>query len=616
MPPSSKALVALVFLVTAAAPAGGQTLVRLSADAGLKAPMRSARIDGFVRDQAGRPIEAVSIVAMGETVAAAKSDTRGRFSLVVEPGEYVLRVSRSGYVSTYREAVRVGSSARLEREITLVRVGDDAPPEVLRAGMTDPATAPVRQPAGRAGAHSHTEAAWRLRHLPRSVLRDGTALVFDPAAAATFQPHGSLADRALSGPARFLTGTSFTGQVNFLTTSVLDTSVGWLPETWPRSIAYFEIGSVAGTRGDWEMRGSIGGGDSRSWAVVGEYQSPLEAENAIRFGVSYSAQGFLPQRSDRYAAAAPAARSVAALYAYDRWTRGVVEIDFGARFDRYDYISTPELLSPRAGGRVSMPGRLFAVGTASRRMTAPGADEFLPPSSPGPWLPPERTFSSLFRDAPLRAAEVRHLDVGLGRQFGNDARGAHVLVRRVRQWTRDQTTTLFGVDSASDLGHYYVASPGDVEVRAWSVEAAARLSRVVDARVEYRAAIADWTLRPLSWKLRASAPSVIRPLHERLHDITTVVNADITDTSTRVTFAYRLSTAFSADRASLPEAGGRFDLRVRQALPYQPIRGARFEVIVAARTLSREPTAGGSFFDELLTVAPPLRLVGGVQVRF
>jgi hypothetical protein len=63
-------------------------------------------------------------------------------------------------------------------------------------------------------------------------------------------------------------------------------------------------------------------------------------------------------------------------------------------------------------------------------------------------------------------------------------------------------------------------------------------------------------------------------------------------------------------------AAGRFDLRLHQALPYQPIRGASLEVLVAVRTLFRELGRGGSFYDELLTVSPPLRLMGGVQVRF
>jgi hypothetical protein len=626
MPSSSPALVALLLVSSAAASAAAraadaQTLVRLSADAGPATTGRSGRIDGLVRDQAGRPIEAVSIVAMGDMVASARSDTRGRFSLVVEPGEYVLRVVRAGYVSSYREAVYVRSSVRLEREITLTRVGPEETPAVLRAGMLDPPAIATTQPATGSWpeGHSHSEAAWRLRHLPRSVLRDGSGVIFNPQDE-PFQGSGPAIDRRASQPARladaFFKGTDFTGQVNFLTTSVLDTSVGWLPDTWPRNIAYFEIGSVSGSRGDWEMRGSIGGGDSRAWAVTGEYQSPAAGDHAVRFGVSYSAQGHMPQRTDRFAAAAPAAKNVAGLYAYDRWRQGAIELDFGARFDRYDYIATPELLSPRAGGRVWLPGRFFAVGTASRRMIAPGADEFLPPSSPGPWLPPERTFSSLFGDAPLQAAEVRHVDVGLGREFGSGDRTGHAVVRRVHQSTRHQIATIFGADSASDLGHYYVATPGSVEMRAWSVETGLRLAHRVDARVEYSAANAAWDRRPTAWMLLRSSPSVIRPLRERLHDLTTVVHADLPDTSTRVTLTYRLSTAFSAGGSKLPGAAGRFDVRVRQSLPYQPIRGAKLDVLVAARTLSREPTEGGSFFDELLTVSPPLRLMGGVQVRF
>jgi hypothetical protein len=624
MPRSTPALVAL--LVVSALGLEVRALSRESAavSAGARELSHVGRIEGVVRDQVGQPVHAVSIIAMGATVAAARSDTDGRFSLVLEPGEYVLRVSRAGYISTYREAVHVRSSAPLKREITLVK----ADTAVLRAGL--PATAvpgqpepsPAGEPAGRAGVHAHSEAAWRLRHLRRSVLRDsGMGLVFDPPESDTFSRRASRFDPSADGAARLasslFSGADFTGQVNFLTTSLLDTSVGWLPDTWPRRIASFTIGSVQGVRGDWRMRGAIGGGDLRSWALLGEYQSPAGASHEVRLGVSYSAQGYMPERNDRLAAATPAARSVAGIYAYDRWTARAFEIDYGARIDRYDYIASPELFSPRVSGRLRLPSRLFAVGTASQRMIAPGADEFLPPASPGPWVPPERTFSALLGGRPLQAERVRHLDVGLGREFGRGDRALRVIVRAVRQSSGDQIATLFGLDSASGVGHYYVAAPGDVDVRSWNVEVSRRLLGRIDARVEYAVADAAWGRHFFTWMLRRSAPSVVRRQHERLHDLTTVLTADLPETSTRISFAYRVNSAFShEERASLPVAAGRFDLRLHQALPYQPIRGASLEVLVAVRTLFRELGRGGSFYDELLTVSPPLRLMGGVQVRF
>jgi hypothetical protein len=44
--------------------------------------------------------------------------------------------------------------------------------------------------------------------------------------------------------------------------------------------------------------------------------------------------------------------------------------------------------------------------------------------------------------------------------------------------------------------------------------------------------------------------------------------------------------------------------------------GSRLELLFAVRNLHRDPGSEGSMYDELLTTAPPLRLMGGVRVRF
>jgi hypothetical protein len=57
-------------------------------------------------------------------------------------------------------------------------------------------------------------------------------------------------------------------------------------------------------------------------------------------------------------------------------------------------------------------------------------------------------------------------------------------------------------------------------------------------------------------------------------------------------------------------------VQIRQALPYQPTRGGRLELIFSIRNLFRDLRGEASFYDELLTVKPPLRVMGGIQVRF
>jgi hypothetical protein len=57
-------------------------------------------------------------------------------------------------------------------------------------------------------------------------------------------------------------------------------------------------------------------------------------------------------------------------------------------------------------------------------------------------------------------------------------------------------------------------------------------------------------------------------------------------------------------------------VEVRQQLPYQPLRNGTLNLLFAVRTLLHDQGEYGSYYDELLTVKPPLRLTGGVQVQF
>jgi hypothetical protein len=119
-------------------------------------------------------------------------------------------------------------------------------------------------------------------------------------------------------------------------------------------------------------------------------------------------------------------------------------------------------------------------------------------------------------------------------------------------------------------------------------------------------------------RLARLAPSAARSGSERLHDVTFGVDADIPESETSVSFAYRASSAFARARSdgAAPSAHGRFDLEIHQGLPYRPLRGSRLELLLAIRNLFRDPRAEGSLYDELLTIAPPLRLMGGVRIRF
>jgi hypothetical protein len=98
--------------------------------------------------------------------------------------------------------------------------------------------------------------------------------------------------------------------------------------------------------------------------------------------------------------------------------------------------------------------------------------------------------------------------------------------------------------------------------------------------------------------------------------LTTSVETTIPDTETRVVLVYRTSSVVGAHSAALPLLNGRFNFELHQALPFEPIRGSKVELLLAVRNLFRDLGEAGSIYDELLTVAPPRRILGGVQVKF
>jgi hypothetical protein len=574
------------------------------------------RIHGVVRDDVGRGVSGVSIFAMGTTMALARSDRQGHFAMSVPPGDYILRAAREGYVSTYREAVRVQTSAQLERNITLLRQGvRTVERTVLTASVLAALPpAPEQPPAAGTPDHSHSEAAWRLRHLPRSVLRDGAASAIDPATD-PFRPAAS-PRRSSGSPASFFADTDFNGQVNFLTTSTVDGTTGWLPAQWPRGVASIAVGAPIGTHGDWSVRGALTAGDLASWVLLGEYAARESLAHAFRFGMSYSAQARIDPQAAAVAVPATDVRNVGGIYAFDLWRiRPGLTLDYGVRLDRYDYVAS-RFVSPRVGARVTLLKNTHLITVASRRSVAPGADEFLPPASAGLWLPPERTFSSLVGGRPLKAEQVHHFEIGVERAFGPAS--PTIAVRRFRHSVLNQVATLFGIDETRDIGHYYVASPGHVELDGWGVRLSTRMTRRITTSIDYSTGVGVWDHRREARQLRSRAPSVVRPDRERLHDVTTAIDGAIPETGTRLSAVYRLNTAFSSGEPGfrLPSTAGRFDIQVYQGLPFQPIRGGKLEVVFALQSLFRDFRDPGSMYDELLTIAPPKRMMSGVQVRF
>ena len=408
----------------------------------------------------------------------------------------------------------------------------------------------------------------------------------------------------------------FSGEVNLLTSSAFGPGELFSGNALPRGIAYFSIGAPTGL-GEWAVKAGMTQGDLSSWIVAGSFLSRREGVHSYDLGLSYSTQSYQGGNPLALAAVTDGSRNVGEVYAVDRWSPGPgVSFEYGGRYARYDYLANPGQFSPHAGLTLEPRKGTRVTATLAQRMVAPGAEEFLPPSLAGPWLPPERTFSPLL-GSHLRVERARSLDVLLEHEFA----GTYVLgVRRFFQGIGDQTVTIFGINmptGSKSIGHYYVANAGGVDAQGWGVRLGTAANKRVRGSLEYSMVQSDWHPGGDLVGARPWVASLARRDVEAIHDLTASVGTDIPQTATRIFVLYKLNTAFSRARGQLTDAGtdGRFDIQLNQALPFA-LGGTKWEVLVGVRNLFRDPNDPASIYDELLVVRPPKRVVGGFLVRF
>jgi carboxypeptidase family protein len=586
-------------------------------------------ISGVVSDERGGPLSGAMVSVIGEKIQSCVTRADGHFSIPGLPlGRYTLRANRAGFAVSRAEEVTLGSAVapfyrlqlrRLDAAVGTTGTANETVPSrpIVAAGVELPRTEGTQAKAGDDADHPHTDAAYRLRHLPRSILKDanGNSVATDDIPDDT---PNSFLGRATGATASMFADLPFTGEVNLLTTSALGTD-SFFSDGMPRGVAYFSLGAPT-PAGNWLVHAAMSEGELSSWIVAGSFLSHRNTIHSYDLGFSYSTQESQPANPVALAAVADStgSRNVGEISAIDRWTFPNVSFEYGGSYARYDYVSRSGLWSPRVALTVQPMTATRVVAQVSQRMIAPGAEEFLAPQAPGPWLPPERTFSALFPNRDLRVERVGTIDLLLEHDL--DSRVA-IAVRRFFQGADNQLVTLFGValpDVPSSNGHYYFANIGSVATEGWGLRLATLPAQRVHASVEYTHASAEWAPRRGTMKtLRALAPAAVRSDFESFNDVTTSFETSFNDSATRVFLLYKINSAFSHDAADSPRPGldGRFDVQVNQALPFE-LAGTRWEVLVGLRNLFRDPNDPASVYDELLVVRPPKRLVGGFLVRF
>jgi len=616
----------VVFCVAAAAvpalaqngPKSGATVRKAAAQ--VSAPAR-AELLGTVEDDRGEPLEGVVVSALGSTTAFAVSDSEGRFAFHdISYGPYLVRAHLEDHLRARAVLIQVNRASGTMAAVVLTRraAGDQSAP-VLAAGVGPAVTAPRGADAEEAD-HDHGEVAWRLRHLKRSVLKDVDAglIASDDGGSFLGDTLGGLG-RAVGTPARLaasmFSGVPVSGQVDFLTSTSFDQPQDLL-SMQPRGVAFVSLEAPTG-EGHWAMRAAVMQGDLSSWVLAGSYRH-APAAHRYEAGVSYGTQRYQGGSVEPLPLVADAGRSVGTIRVYDNWTISPrLSVNYGARYAYYDYVAQPSLFSPRASMALTpFEGDTFKVRAAvSRRVTAPGAAEFVPPST-GPWLPLERTFSTIAAGQDFATQRVDHVELLAEREWGQIVAG----VRAFRQTVDDQIVTLFGSRlpgaSAVRPGHYLVTSAGDVEATGWSVSARRATESGTRASIEYTNVESRWIRSapdaPVLALLAGAAPSDT----ERVHDLTASVEGVLPVTDTRVFMVYKINSRFADGGAATAGAGTRFDLRVNQSLPFLNFSGARWEMLVALRSLFSDDLAEASIYDELLVVRSPKRMVGGVAVSF
>jgi hypothetical protein len=482
------------------------------------------------------------------------------------------------------------------------------------------ADAASREAGAAAGeGHPHTETAWRLRHIKRSILKSESSAIV--VADNVDLDNGSVFGRALDGAANFasfatslFTDLPLSGEVNLLTSSAFAPGELFSTHGLPRGIAYFSIGSPT-PAGDWTVRAAMSEGDLASWIIAGSFASRAGRAHSYAVGLSYSAQEYQGGNPVALAAMRDESRNAGEIFAFDRWrVTPWLEVDYGSRYARYGYISEDRgLMSPRFGLNLTPHKDTRITALVAQRMIVPGAEEFMPRAVTGPALPPERTFSPL-DGGDLRVERARGIELAIEHEFRNTF---VVGVRRFYQNVDDQLVTVFRlapVGNPESVGHYYVGTAGSFDASGWALRLSTPVALPVRGYVDYSVTRAQWSSR--NAELAAVIPAALRGASEETHDITTSLETEIPETATRFYVLYRVNSGFI--RSSNPERpglDGRFDVQVNQALPFG-VAGTKWEVLVGLRNLFRDTTDPASVYDELLVVRPPKRVIGGFLVRF
>ncbi len=579
-------------------------------------------IEGVVTDEHGETIEDVVISALGATTFFAVSNKDGEFSFKGLPlGQYLVRTHNQNYLSTRSLLVQVRTLSQTKVSLRLIK---SETPQVLAAGLgaqnlslplvDDSEPKPVED--------DHSELAWRLRHLKRSALKEvGTGIQLIDQDKSIFLDSLDLLSRAVGGSAKraavLFSELPLSGQLDLLAGSSFNARTEKLLSgsgASPLGVANLSLEAPM-ARGEWSAQGALTQGDLSSLFLASSYVSNPSTAHQYRAGFSYTMQRYIGGNIAALSSVADGQRHAGKVYAYDNWqVTQKLNLSYGAEYSRYGYLDSEGLLSPRIEVIFKAIPKLKIRALASRREIAPGAEEFQPPSGMNIWLPPERTFAPFPSTGKFTPERLQHYEASVEHELKP---GTIVGFRAFHQSISDQIVTLFGVVTSqriTDVGHYYVASAGDLQAQGWGVSLSRALNDHFRGTIHYTQARTNFGNASPDWPVLL-IPTISNKVknYDRLHDVTTSMEADIEQTDTQVMVVYSFITN---SQSLLKTTKTRFDVQVHQALPFLNFTNANWEMLLALRNFFRETLTEASVYDELLVTNPPKRIIGGLTVRF
>ena len=267
-------------------------------------------------------------------------------------------------------------------------------------------------------------------------------------------------------PIAFFSELPLSGQLNLMTIESFDRPGEIFSDHGPRSVAFVSVNTQA-AGGAWSMQGAMTQGDLSSWIVAGSYKSIESANHAYELGLSYSTQRYDGGNAAALGAIRDSASNVGSVYGYDEWTISPrLVLGYGTGYARYDYLGGPGVWSPRfsitlpAHGLPRQGARVAqSAGARRRRIRAVG-------------------------DRHVAAARAHVLVAGVRRPLHPRAGAPRADIARARSRRRASPFRCAASISASTissieifdavpgraeaaLGHYYVATAGDIDARGW-----------------------------------------------------------------------------------------------------------------------------------------------------